>query len=217
MTIVVNPGNDWLDCITTEELKTIWEPEAQNVVTNWRQVRDGFPDRSLKLYGAGTDSGTFDYFTEVINGKSRASRGDYTASEDDNTLVQGLSGDRNGLGYLGLAYYEQNSEKLKAVAVDSGSGCIEPTAANVENGSYTPLSRPLLIYVNRAASERPEVSAFIDFYLNNAAFLAEDVGYIPLTDRIAEAITARWRTRTTGSLFTEGQHGIPLRELIETN
>ncbi len=215
MTIVVNPKNDWVNCITTAELKTIWEPSAQNKVTNWRQVRDSFPDRSLKLYGAGTDSGTFDYFTEVINGKAKESRGDYTASEDDNTLVQGVSGDRNALGYLGLAYYEQNSDKLKPLAVDSGKGCVEPSPANVENGTYTPLSRPLLIYVNRAESQRPDVGAFIHFYLENVAFLAKDVGYVPLQDSVYDAVNARWRSRTTGTLFTAGQHDVPLQQLLQ--
>lgn len=217
LTVVVHPDNDWVDCLTVAELRTIWQTSAQNTVTNWKQVRPSFPDRNLKLYGAGTDSGTFDYFTEVINGKAKESRGDYTASEDDNTLVQGVISDRNALGYLGLAYYEQNADKLKAVPIDGGKGCTPPSATNVENGTYVPLSRPLLIYVSKNAAERPEVDAFIDFYLENAGFLAADVGYVKLQDELYEIVTTRWQSRTTGTIFTEGQHGTPLTELLGLN
>ncbi|MGE0057365.1 MAG: PstS family phosphate ABC transporter substrate-binding protein [Dehalococcoidia bacterium] len=217
MAIVVHPKNTWIDCITTAELNKIWETAAQGTINKWNQIRPEFPNENFSLYGAGTDSGTFDYFTEVINGKTGESRGDYTASEDDNTLVQGVSAARYSLGYLGLAYYEQSIDKLKALKVDGGKGCVLPSAAAVEDGTYTPLSRPLLIYVRRDHADRPEVRAFIDFYLENAGFLAADVGYVKLQPDLYELVTARWRTRTTGTIFHAGEHGIPLEQLLATD
>jgi phosphate transport system substrate-binding protein len=181
LSVIVNPQNDFVQCLTVAELKKIWEP--QSTVNNWSQVRAEFPDRPLRLYGPGTDSGTFDYFTEVVNGAVRASRADYTASEDDNVLVQGVSGDRNALGYFGYAYFEENQDKLKLVAVDGGKGCVKPTAQTIEDGTYSPLSRPLYIYVSKKSLQRPEVKAFVEFFMQNGAKLAAEVGYIPLPSR----------------------------------
>ena len=187
LSVVVSTSNDFVSCLTVEELKRIWEPGkvasgeiTNNPITNWNQVRDTFPDRSLNLYGPDTDSGTFDYFTEVIVGEVQASRADYTASADDNVLVQGISGDRNGLGYFGYAYYEENRDLLKVVAVDSGSGCVKPTLDTIEGGEYAPLSRPMFIYVRQDSLQRPEVMTFAVFYMEHGAELALEVGYISL-------------------------------------
>lgn len=182
LSIVVNPQNDWCKDITVAELKMIWEPEAQGKIKKWNQVRAGWPDQEIHLFGAGSQSGTFDYFTEAINGKSKACRGDYTASEDDNVLVQGIAGDKYALGFFGLAYYESNTDKLKLVAVDNGNGPVLPSIETVKNKTYTPLSRPLFIYVSAASAQRPEVKAYVNYYLDNAATLAKEVGYVPLTD-----------------------------------
>ena len=178
ISLVANPDNTFAQCLTVEELRAIWQPNS--TVRTWSQVRQGFPDTQIKLYGPGTDSGTFDYFTEAINGEEDASRSDYTASEDDNVLVQGVQGDPGALGYMGFAYYQENSETLKLVGVDNGAGCIQPTPETIRGGQYAPLSRPVFIYVARSALERPEVRAFVEFYLDNAPALAESVGYIPL-------------------------------------
>jgi phosphate transport system substrate-binding protein len=180
LAVIVNPKNDWVTDLTVAELKKIWEPSAQNVITNWNQIRVGFPDKELKLLGPGTASGTFDYFTEAIVGESGASRGDYMPSEDDHVLVQGVAGDENALGFFGLAYYHENQDKLKLVGVDAGKGAVLPTIATVKDGSYSPLSRPLFIYVSSEAAKRPEVVKFVEFYLENAAELVGDVGYIAL-------------------------------------
>ncbi|MFN3741993.1 MAG: PstS family phosphate ABC transporter substrate-binding protein [Anaerolineales bacterium] len=218
LAVMVNPSNDFASCLTVTELKKIWEPEAEGKVTNWNQVRPDFPDRPLTLYGAGTDSGTYDYFTEAIVGKEGASRGDYTPSEDDNVLVQGIAGDPNALGFFGLAYYEENKDKLKLVAIDNGNGCILPSTETVSNSTYQPLSRPLFIYVNRArVDEKPEISAFVKFYLENAKNLVGEVGYIPLTDEIYEAALKRYEKRITGSIF-EGLGstvGVSLLDLLQ--
>ncbi|MGM0932378.1 MAG: PstS family phosphate ABC transporter substrate-binding protein [Bacteroidota bacterium] len=183
LAVVANPENDWLDCITVEELKMIWEPAAQGKIMRWNQIRSEWPDEEIHLYGPGVASGTFDYFTEAINGKSGSSRGDYTASEDDNVLVQGVSGDKYGLGFFGLAYYAENSNKLKLVGVDGGEGCIEPSAETVSNGSYAPLSRPLFVYVNSSSIQNnPKVIDFMEFYLGEVSSLLKDVGYVSLTE-----------------------------------
>lgn len=189
LAVLVNPENNWVDYLTTEELKKIWEPEAQGTVTKWSQIRAGWPDEEIHLYGPGTASGTYDYFTEVICGKSGASRGDYTASENDNVLVQGLSGDVGGLAYFGIAYYESNKDKLKLVPIDNGNGggAVLPNKETVLNKQYSPLSRPLYIYVNKAAIARPEVKAFLDFYMDNAGELANEVGYITLENELYSA------------------------------
>lgn len=187
LAVVVNTSNTWVDHLTTAELKKIWAPESQGVVTKWSQVRAGFPEKDIRLFGPGTDSGTFDYFTEVINGKSGKSRGDYTASEDDNVLVEGVASDAGGLGYFGLAYFEQNQDKLKLVPVDdendgNGAGPVAPSLKTVMDSTYQPLARPIFIYVSDKAAKKEPVRKFIQYYLENAAPLVEEVGYIPLSE-----------------------------------
>ena len=182
LAVLSHPENDWLDKITLEELKTIWEPEAQGVITKWSQIREGWPDEEIHLYGPGVASGTYDYFTEAITGESGKSRGDYTASEDDNVLVQGISTDKYSLGFFGLAYYEENKDKLRLVPVDNGTAVVSPSLETVKDGTYAPLSRPLFIYVSSKAVEKPEVVAFITYYLNTLSSLVSEVGYIPLPD-----------------------------------
>ncbi|HSP12728.1 MAG TPA: PstS family phosphate ABC transporter substrate-binding protein [Salegentibacter sp.] len=183
LAVIAHPENDWLDCITVEELRMIWEPAAQGKIMRWNQIRSEWPDQEIHLFGPGVASGTFDYFTEAINGESGSSRGDYTASEDDNVLVQGVSGDKYGLGFFGLAYFEENSDKLKLIGVDGGEGCLEPSTETVSNGTYAPLSRPLFLYVNSSAVQNnPKVIDFIEFYLEEVPGLLKDVGYVPLTD-----------------------------------
>lgn len=182
LAVVVNPENDWVDCFTVEQLKKIWEPGAQGTITHWNQINPEWPNEEIHLFGPGVASGTFDYFTEAIVGESGSSRGDYTASEDDNVLVQGVSGDKYGLGFFGLAYYEENADKLRMVAVDGGEGCVEPSTETVSDGIYAPLSRPLFIYVNSSSvKNNPKVVDFINFYLDEAPSLLKDVGYVPLT------------------------------------
>lgn len=180
LAVVVNKENSWVNDITVAELKLIWEPGAQGKITRWNQIRKEWPDEEFHLYGPGVASGTYDYFTEAIVGKSGESRGDFTASEDDNVLVQGIAGDKNALGFFGLAYYEENQDKLKLVGVNNGTGVVLPTVETVKNGTYAPLSRPVFIYVTSTAAKRPEVVAFVNFYLAEAANLVPDVGYIPL-------------------------------------
>ena len=182
LAVVVNPENDWVQCLTVEQLKKIWEPAAQGTITHWNQINPEWPNEEIHLFGPGVASGTFDYFTEAVVGESGSSRGDYTASEDDNVLVQGVSGDKYGLGFFGLAYYEENQDKLRMVAVDGGEGCVEPSRTTVSDGSYAPLSRPLLIYVNSSSLDNPKVVEFVNYYLNEAPSLLKDVGYVPLTD-----------------------------------
>jgi phosphate transport system substrate-binding protein len=207
LSVLVNPGNDWAECLTVEELNTAWSPESEGTVTNWNQLREDFPDAPLNLYGAGTDSGTFDYFTLAINGEEAASRGDYQASEDDNILVQGVSGDINALGYFGYAYYVENQDQLKLVAVDNGDGCVLPSAETINDGTYQPLSRPLFIYVAAPAAERPEVDAFVDFYLSKSftpLIDTPEVGYIELPDETYVAVAQRFNDRVTGTLSPDG-------------
>ena len=180
LSVVVNSSNDFVSCLTVDELKGIWEPGSK--IKNWNQVRTGFPDKPLRLYGPDTDSGTFDYFTKAINGEEDASRADYTASSDDNVLVQGVSGDQGGLGYFGFAYYTENRDILRVLGVDDGNGCVSPSIASINDGSYSPLSRPMFIYVNNASLELEHILAFVRFYLNNAAELAEEVGYVGLPE-----------------------------------
>lgn len=175
LSVIANPANDFVRCLTTDELRRIWEPGSP--VTSWRDVRPEWPDEDIRLYGPGTDSGTFDYFTETINGESGASRPDFQASEDDNILVQGVAGDRFALGYFGYAYYAENRDRLKLVEVDGGGGCVAPSDATIEDGSYSPLSRPLFVYVKHAALARPEVSAYVEFMLEEAPTLVPATGY----------------------------------------
>jgi phosphate transport system substrate-binding protein len=180
LAVIVNPGNDWVDHFTVAELKMIWEPAAQGVIMKWNQIRPEWPNEEIHLFGPGVASGTYDYFTEAVVGESGSSRGDFTASEDDNVLVQGVAGDKLGLGFFGLAYFEENMDKLKLVGVDGGQGVVSPSLETVSNGTYSPLSRPLFIYVNSTAAKRPEVQGFVKFYLGNASTLSEEVGYVPL-------------------------------------
>ena len=188
LTVVTSKENKFIECMTVEELNTLWAPEAEGTVTMWNQVNPEWPAEPIELYGPGTDSGTFDYFTDEINGEEGASRSDYNASEDDNVIVQGVSGSPNALGYLGYTYFEENSGSLEAVAIDSGEGCVEPSAETAEDGSYTPLARPLFIYVNNQSyQEKPQVQAFIDYYVENVNQIAEAAQYITLSeDQVAE-------------------------------
>lgn len=182
LAVVVNPENDWVTSFTVEELRKIWEPAAQGTITHWNQINPDWPDEEIHLFGPGVASGTFDYFTEAIVGESGTSRGDYTASEDDNVLVQGVSGDKFGLGFFGLAYFEANQDKLKLVPIDNGNGPIAATSETIRDGSYAPLSRPLYIYVNSTSLRNPKVIEFVRFYLEEAPKLMKDVGYVPLTE-----------------------------------
>jgi phosphate transport system substrate-binding protein len=179
LAVVVSKDNTFAKCLTTEDLRRIWGPDSR--IGNWKDVRPGYPDRPLTLFGPGTDSGTFDYFTDVINGEEGASRTDYTPSEDDNVLVQGVEGDEGALAYFGYAYYKENTDKLNLVGVDSGEGCVTPSDRTVQNGTYKPLSRPLFVYAKKASIGRPEVRAFLGFYLDNVNDIVGDVGYTPLS------------------------------------
>ena len=180
ITVVVNKDNDWAQCLTVDQLKAMWGPDSK--ASSWKDIDPSFPDESLKLYGPGTDSGTFDFFTAAINGEEDASRSDYSPSEDDNVTVQGVSGEKGGLGYFGLSYYEQNQDTLKALEVDGGSGCVAPSVATVQDKTYTPLSRPLFVYVKDDSLKRPEVQAFVKYLTDNAAQLATTALFVPLTD-----------------------------------
>jgi phosphate transport system substrate-binding protein len=212
LTVVVNPENVFVDHLTVAELHEIWRPDSP--VKRWKDVRPTWPDAELRLYGAGHDSGTFDYFTEAVNGKSKVCRSDYTASEDDNVLVQGVAGDAHALGFFGFAYFVENRDKLRAVPIDGGKGPVAPTLETIRNGSYSPLSRPIFIYVARKAADRPEVGAFVDFYLENAPALVQEVGYVPLPDGIGALTAKRWEARATGTVFTGGHEGRSLEDLL---
>lgn len=222
LSVVINNENNWATCLTANELRTIWSPDSQGVITNWSQVREGFPDVPLNLYSPGTDSGTFDYFTEAINGEEGLSRGDITASEDDNVIVQGVRNDVGGLGYFGLSYLEENASSLKAVSIDNeessdgGDGCIEPSVENVEAGIYQPLARPLFIYVKKTSLERPEVKAFVDFYLSEEnAQLTREVGQVDLPSSVYEKINNRVNQMETGSEFVNiSTIGVKLDEVF---
>ena len=194
ITVILNPENDWAQCLTVEELATIWAPESERVITSWAQVRDGFPDIPLELYGAGTDSGTFDYFTDVINGDEGASRTDYQPTEDDNVTVTGVSGSLGALGYLGFSYYEESADRIKSVAIDNGEGCIEPKLETAQDGSYAPLSRPLFIYVSVAAYRgNPNVRTYVDFFVRNDDAITRRALFVPLSPaqrQVAESTLA---------------------------
>ncbi|WP_448525823.1 PstS family phosphate ABC transporter substrate-binding protein [Parathermosynechococcus lividus] len=214
LTVVVNPQNTWATNLTVDELKKIWSPDSK--INNWSQVRQGFPNVPLKLFGAGADSGTFDYFTEAINGKSKVSRKDYTASEDDNVLVQGVSRERGALGYFGYAYYAENRNRLKAVAINAGKGPVLPSEQTVLNGTYQPLSRPIFIYVNSRAAQRPEVKQFVTYYLNNAPALVKKVRYVPLPASAYKTILANFNKNRVGTVFGgKEQIGLTINQLLK--
>ncbi|QDT74246.1 Phosphate-binding protein PstS precursor [Lacipirellula limnantheis] len=187
LAVVVNPANDWCDSITTDQLKTIWRAEAAQSVMKWSDVNPDWPDIELELYGPGTDSGTYDYFTEVINGEAKSSRQDYSPSESDNALVQGVAGDKGSLGYFGLGYYAENTDKLKLLSVDSGDGPIIPTAATVRDGTYKPLARPLYLYVRQDALRNEGVVKYLNYYLDKVNDVSPRVGYVPVPDEVMEA------------------------------
>ena len=219
--VIVNPNNTWAGSMTVSELKKLWEPAAQGKITSWNQIRSDWPDKPITLAGPGTDSGTFDYFTEAVVGKEGASRGDYIASEDDNVLVQAIASDPYALGYFGLAYYEENRDKLKLVAIDdedqiNGAGPIVPTSQTVRDGTYQPLARPIFIYVSRKAAERSDVQKFVHFYLKHAPKLVSEVGYIPLPAKVYQLATLRFDDRVLGSVFgTKGATvGVSIEDVL---
>jgi phosphate transport system substrate-binding protein len=222
LSVVLNTKNTWAECLTTADLKKLWEPEAQGKVMKWNQVRPDWPDKEVHLFGPGVDSGTYDYFTEAINGKEHASRGDFQSSEDDNTLVQGVSSDVNALGFFGFAYYEENKSRLKLAAIDdgkadNGEGCVKPSAEAVEKGTYQPLARPLFIYVRKSAADDPAVKSFVTFYLEKAPELVREVGYIALPAEAYKLARARFDKRVTASLFggKGSQVGVTIVDLLK--
>ena len=218
LTVVINPKNAWLKQATVAELKKIWEPAAQGKVTRWNQVNPAWPDQPIKLYGAGSDSGTFDYFTEAIVGKAKSSRGDYTASEDDNVLVQGVAGDVNAIGYFGYAYYAENTGKLKALPIveKEGKPGVLPSESTVLDGTYQPLARPIFIYVKVKALEKPEVKKFIDFYMAQAAKIATEVKYVKLPADIYKSNLEHMAKGKKGTVFGgRNEVGLRIEELVK--
>jgi phosphate transport system substrate-binding protein len=220
LTVVVNPQNTWATSMTVAELKKVWEPEAQGKILNWNQIRPEWPNEKIALFGAGADSGTFDYFTEAIVGKPKASRGDYTASEDDNVLVQGVEGNKYALGYIPYAYFAPHSNRMKAVGIEweknEVKGPVMPNPENVLAGSYNPLSRPLFIYVSRKSVDKPAVKEFADFYLKNVGSLAKEVKYLPLPDTAYQMAMERLRNLQTGTGFGGiPEVGLPVEEILK--
>jgi len=218
LAVMVNPKNNWVDYLTAKELKKIWEPAAQGKITKWNQIRPNWPDKEIHLFGPGVDSGTFDYFTEAINGKGGASRGDYTASEDDNVLVQGIATDTLALGFFGVAYYEHNKDRLKLMPIDdendtNGKGPVSPEYENVLKGTYQPLARPIFIYINKKSAEKLEVQRFISFYMKKGAELSKEVGYIALPEKAYDLGLGRFEKRIAGTVF--GGHGAQVGVKIE--
>jgi phosphate transport system substrate-binding protein len=204
LTVVVNPQNTWAKTLTVADLRKMWEPGAQGRITSWNQIRSTFPKEKLMLFGPGADSGTFDYFTEAVNGKAKSSRGDYTASEDDNTLVQGVENNKGAIGYFGFAYYAAHKDKLTAVAVDGGKGPVLPSLENVTNASYNPLSRPLFIYVKDTAAQRPEVKEFVSFVMSRGDLVTE-TGYLALPKAAYATAMTHFNSNRLGSVFA----GVP--------
>ncbi len=202
LTVMVNPENDFVSCVTVAELHRIWGVEAEDKIVRWNQVRPEWPDQPLRLYGPGVASGTFDYFTATINGQAQSSRGDFTSSEDDNVLVHGIYGDKNSLGYFGYAYFRENRERLKPLQIDGGEGCVGPTEETINGGSYSPLSRPLFIYVSSAALRESHVKEFIRFYIGPEGWaLVSEVGYVPFPDQVYQLVSRRVEGGATGSIF----------------
>ena len=217
LAVMINPKNNWVKSMTVAELKTIWEPAAAGKIMRWNQVKAEWPDAPLKLFGAGVDSGTFDYFTEAIVGKAKSSRGDFTSSEDDNVLVMGIAGDKNALGFFGLAYYEENRDKLKLVPIVNPKTGKEvlPSEKTVMDGTYQPLSRPIFIYVSKKAAEKPEIKEFVEYYLKNAAKLVKQVKYVPLPARAYKLAEERFEKRKTGTMFGgEAEVGVMIEDLL---
>lgn len=220
LTVVINPKNDWCSSMTVAELKKIWEPSAQGKITHWNQIRPEWPNEKLVLFGPGADSGTFDYFTEAIVGKAKSSRGDYTASEDDNVLVQGVEGNKYGLGYFSYAYYEPQKTRLKAVAIEweknKEKGPVAPSEETVLNGTYNPLSRPLFIYVNKKSAEKPEVKEFVEFYLTEGPKLVREIKYVPLPAKAYEMGLERFRKGQSGTAFNGvPEVGLPVEDILK--
>ena len=219
--VVVSPKNDWANHITVAELKTLWAPEAQGKVKRWSQVREGWPDKEIHLFGPGVDSGTYDYFTQAVTGTEHSSRGDFTSSEDDNVLVEGVANDELGLGFFGFAYYAENKGKLKVLSIDdedaaNGTAPITPSPETIKDGTYQPLSRPIFIYVSAKAAERPEVQKLIAFYLNEGRKLVSEVGYVQLPERAYALAQKRFESRKAGSVFGGGgsKVGVTVEELL---
>jgi phosphate transport system substrate-binding protein len=215
LTVVVNQKNDWVKTLTVADLKKIWEPAAQGRIMTWKQVRSEFPGEKLMLFGPGADSGTFDYFTEAVMGRARSSRVDFTASEDDNTLVQGVENNRTALGYFGFAYYVAHQDKMRAVPIDGGGGPVSPSIENVINGTYTPLARPLFVYVKESSMERAEIKEFVEFMLTKSGELVKEVGYVPLPDAAYQLAWKHFQNRKLGSVFGGvPQVGVTIDQLL---
>ena len=219
LALIVHPQNDWVECMTIDELKTMWEPEAQGRIDNWNEVRDGLPDRALSLYGPGVDSGTYDYFTAAVVGIEHTSRGDFTATEDDNIIIQGVSTDVGALGFLGLAYVTENPGRVKPVAIERDDGtCVMPSVEAAREGSYQPLSRPLFMYINKAhADENEDVRNYVEFVFDPefAVELVAEVGYVPLPEEAFEMGQAKFEARSTGTVFEGGsQIGVGIEDLL---
>ncbi len=222
LAVVINPKNDWCTSMTANELKILWQPKAQGTIMKWSDIRKGWPDKEIHLFGPGVDSGTFDYFTKAIVGKSQSSRGDFTASEDDNVLVQGIATDKYALGFFGFAYYHENKSRLKLVAIDdekdgNGKGPIKPSIETVKDSTYQPLSRPIFIYIRKdSLDKKPEVRKFAEFYMKNASILVKEVGYIPLPAKAYELGLKRIKNRITGSVFSGGATiGVSIESLLK--
>lgn len=216
LTVVVNPRNTWSETMTVDELKQFWEPAAQGKITHWNQVNPAWPDKQIKLFGPGADSGTFEYFTEAIVGRAKSSRGDFTASEDDNVLVQGVASDMYALGFFGFAYYVENNKRIHAVAIDSGNGGVIPSAQTVGNGSYQPLSRPVFIYVNARSTTKPEIREFVKFFMDNAAELVSEVKYFPLSPNIYKLNLENLQSNKLGTVFGgESEVGVNIEEVMK--
>lgn len=216
LSVLVNPENDWTDCLTVAQLRRIWEPAAERVVVRWSDVDPAFPDLPLTLYGPGTDSGTFEYFTQVITGEAGFSRGDFTGSEDDNILIQGVAGDRSAMGFFGFAYYVENRERLKLLAVDNGDGCVLPSDETIADGTYQPLSRPIFMYVDGSTAQRTETREFFRFMLEEGEPIVADVGYIPFGAEVNKIFLERVLNGRTGSVFSdrESSAGVGVEDLL---
>lgn len=216
LTVAINPKNTWATTMTIAELKKMWEPSAQGRVTKWSQINPSWPDETFKLYGAGADSGTFDYFTEAVVGKAKSSRGDFTASEDDNVLVQGVASDKNGLGFFGFAYYIENQKKVSAVAINNGKGGVIPSSETVEDATYQPLARPIFIYVSTKAADKPEVKEFVTYYMKNAVKLVQEVQYFPLPPSAYTTIMTHFSQKRVGTIFGgTSAVGLSIDELLK--